>query len=83
MAPVDSAHPTLDHGADHSDAASMRLNIHFTHPLVENQDERPLLSSDTTDNEFSHGGNLVFDPVPEDFLSQFTFDEDQRLLVMP
>jgi hypothetical protein len=64
-------------------AASMRLNIHFIHPLVESQDERPLASSNTTDNDISHGAALAFDPFPDDFLSQFTFDEDHRMLIMP
>jgi hypothetical protein len=83
MAPVDSPHPTLDRSTDHGDAASMRLNIHFIHPLVESQDERPLASSNTTDNDISHGGALAFDLFPDDFLSQFTFDEDHRMLIMP
>lgn len=83
MAPIDSTHVTRDHSAGHSDAASLRLNIQFIHPLVENQEERPLMAANITDNAFGHGGNLMFDPFPQDFLSQFTFDEDQRLLVMP
>jgi hypothetical protein len=82
MAPVDSPHPTLDYSADHSDAASMCLNMHFIHPLVENQDERPLRTTSAADTEFFQGGNLAFDSFPDDFLSQFTFDEDQMLLVI-
>ena len=79
MAPVNSPHPTHDD----SDAASMCLNLNFVHPLVENQDERPLATANATDTEFAQGENLAFDLFPDDFLSQFTFDEDQRLLITP
>ncbi|KAK5379271.1 hypothetical protein LTR20_009927 [Exophiala xenobiotica] len=84
MAPVDS-HPTADHNVDHAaaTATSMRLNTQFVHPLVENQEERPLQLDGDPDIEIFQGVNGACSTFPDDFFSHFTLDDNEWLLTVP
>lgn len=77
MAAADSQ-PILDTDTASDDAASVCLALHFTHPLVENQDERAPAPSNSMDDIFSHGTGAI-DLFPDSLFAQSALDADQWL----
>lgn len=83
MSSTDAPLDTPRHEDGGSDDASMRLNVNFVPPLVDNQDEAPLAPSTSPRDEHFFSGPAGFDPLLHGFFSQFTQDDNQWMSSIP